>query len=360
MKEEGPPLLPVARALRSAGAEIHVYRRARDAWWLPAPDLLVANSAAAARRLRWLALRHGCPLVLYGAAEANDVPGVSRAVVFDASAADRLRSCAPAPERVHLLPEGPAALQQHVELLLEIAQERAPASLGKRAARQAVARVGRVAGRLLRPPALALAYHQVQKEMRGFDPYMAVNRSTLERQVRALLRRGYAGVTMADHAARRRDRPTFAISFDDGYADTLEIAAPVLLGLQVPFTVYVITDVVAGRLRAPWYEIAAQAVLCREARPRTLPLLRAHADLTSVLDAGPAAPPLARELVERLKRWPPRRRDVLIEELGAAGAEALLAQVPRYLDRRGGRGAARRRRRDLVPYRDPPDPALAR
>ena len=53
-----------------------------------------------------------------------------------------------------------------------------------------------------------------------------------------------ARVVGLDGEARAEVRMPVAISFDDGYRDNLEVAAPILQGLRFPFTVFVTTDYV--------------------------------------------------------------------------------------------------------------------
>ena len=47
-------------------------------------------------------------------------------------------------------------------------------------------------------------------------------------------------------AAGRNDRPTACITFDDGYADNMRFAVPLLLKHEIPFTYFVSTDHVLG------------------------------------------------------------------------------------------------------------------
>lgn len=50
-----------------------------------------------------------------------------------------------------------------------------------------------------------------------------------------------------DALESRGDSLRIALSFDDGYRDNLAVAAPLLVGLGIPFTVFVCTGAVAGR-----------------------------------------------------------------------------------------------------------------
>jgi peptidoglycan/xylan/chitin deacetylase (PgdA/CDA1 family) len=63
----------------------------------------------------------------------------------------------------------------------------------------------------------------------------------LERQLGALVRRGYRGATFAEAVERPAGR-TVVATFDDAYRSVLTLAAPILERLGVPGTVFVPTD----------------------------------------------------------------------------------------------------------------------
>ena len=96
-----------------------------------------------------------------------------------------------------------------------------------------------------RPP-VVLMYHSVSPHTE--DPYqVTVSPHRFEQQMRWLSARGLRGVSMATLiAARRRgsDDGLVGLTFDDGYADFLSYALPVLLGHGFSATAFVI----AGRL----------------------------------------------------------------------------------------------------------------
>jgi peptidoglycan/xylan/chitin deacetylase (PgdA/CDA1 family) len=303
----------------------------------------------------------------------SESPLPTRAVVASAEqaaevrrhhGADRLRSGRPQPrlpaERVHLLPRLPLpplrtpdpdataardqVLQAHVALLWEVLQERPHRSLRRGLLRAGVARLAVAVDP--RPRAVCLAYHQVLPELRGVDLNLVVSASSLRRQVESLLRRGYEPLTVAQQVAAQADgagprRRTFSVSFDDGYRDTLEVAAPILKSLGVPLTVYVISDVVAGTLRLPWYELLQHALRIDGPHQRALAVLREDADVVACLGAlaGAPLPRLVSPLLERMKALPGGRRDHLVEALWQAVGDEVLAlpRLPRYLDGAGVR-----------------------
>ncbi|MFO0573418.1 MAG: polysaccharide deacetylase family protein [Polyangia bacterium] len=314
--------------------------------------------------------------VLEAEAIESESPLPTRAVVASSEqaaevrrhhGADRRRGDRPQPrlaaERVHLLPRLPLpplrtpdpgataareqALQAHVTLLWEVLQERPHRSLRRGLLRAGVARLSRLSAAVdPRPRAVCLAYHQVLPELRGADLNLVVSASVLRRQVEALLRRGYEPLTVAQQVAAQADRAglrrrTFSVSFDDGYRDTLEVAAPILKALGVPLTVYVISDVVAGALRLPWYELLQHALRLDGPHQRALAVLREDGDVVAGLGAlaGAPVPRLVSPLLELLKALPGRRRDHLVDALWqAVGAEVLsLPRLPRYLDGAGVR-----------------------
>lgn len=377
------------------------------------PGLIVVTGASSTRDVRTVATMLGCPLVCYSWPEGpvhnihdkydrlHRVVGTVGTVgtelapaatprrvrvlptrVVVASAAQQREAqhyfshgqAVLAPDRVHvlpLLPEPPppgrgreqplsappaanaAALAEHTALLWEAVGERPHRSLGRGLLRGLVARAARLQPR---PMTVALAYHQVRRELRGFDLNMVVAEGTLERQVRVLLRRGYQAVTVAAQVElllrqRRADSPTFSISFDDGYADTLEVAAPLLASLGVPFTVYVITDIMSGAQVLPWYELVAHALLAPALRSRALQVLAdqpgrsGDASRTELrrlcAPTALALPPpmLAQAVLAACKALPDSERTALCQALWAELGREVQAQpaTPRYLDASGVR-----------------------
>lgn len=108
---------------------------------------------------------------------------------------------------------------------------------------------------------------------------------TLARQLRALRRRGYAGLTVADAESRLRSgtlpRRTVVVTFDDAYVSTLR-ARPVLDELGYPATVFVVTAFAdSGELLEwPGIEQWRDSPHAEELRPLS------WAELESLRDAG--------------------------------------------------------------------------
>ena len=69
-------------------------------------------------------------------------------------------------------------------------------------------------------------------------------------QLECIIQSGLAPVTLRDllestQAGETRGR--FAVTFDDGYADNLDHAGPVLLEMAIPATVFIVTDLISDR-----------------------------------------------------------------------------------------------------------------
>jgi peptidoglycan/xylan/chitin deacetylase (PgdA/CDA1 family) len=73
---------------------------------------------------------------------------------------------------------------------------------------------------------------------------------------------------------RRRRLPerAVAVTFDDGYADNLEVAAPILLEHGIPATLFVATDLIDSG-GTPWWDELASLLLDPTRLPTTLTLL---------------------------------------------------------------------------------------
>lgn len=113
-----------------------------------------------------------------------------------------------------------------------------------------------------REPVSILFYHRVADQ---YPNSWTISTQLFARQI-TWLRARFELVSLAEAQARirsgRNDRPTACITFDDGYADNMLFAIPLLLKHHIPFTYFVSTrhvlggtpfphDVVAGRPLAP-------------------------------------------------------------------------------------------------------------
>lgn len=96
-----------------------------------------------------------------------------------------------------------------------------------------------------------LMFHHVSDEKRNrFDPngHLTVTPAFFERILKLFAKRGFEFVTLDEASERlrnpRRNSRFAVVTFDDGYRDNLEQAAPILQRLAIPYTVYVATGLV--------------------------------------------------------------------------------------------------------------------
>ncbi len=331
-----------------------------------AADLFVVSGAASLEEVRRLATVGGTPIVacywpqgvvhnLHRSREAATARPVlpAHAIVGTEAQRQQLGSyvgkLGPLPkERIHQFPvpqeraePTTEVRQQLAELLIELLGERAHRSLGHGLLKASAARVVTM---VTRARALSLAYHQVVPELRGVDLNLVVGASTFEKQVAALLRRGYRPLTQVAQVRELLAPPSglpvsFAIGFDDGYLDTLEVAAPILKSLGVPFTVYCISDLVVGKRQLPWYELIQQTLYSSRTSGRALQLLAQCEPLGDMLRGRLETPGflLAGAVMGALKRLGDVQREAVCALLWDKLGDEILARpnLPRYLDRAG-------------------------
>ena len=118
----------------------------------------------------------------------------------------------------------------------------------------------RVAQRLpgRRPRAVVLVYHRVGTG--GLDPWQL----TIDPQIFAAqmetLASCWSPISLAElvegFQMQRLPERAVAVTFDDGYADNLEVAAPILLEHSIPATLFVATDLIDSGGPLWWDELA--------------------------------------------------------------------------------------------------------
>jgi peptidoglycan/xylan/chitin deacetylase (PgdA/CDA1 family) len=124
-----------------------------------------------------------------------------------------------------------------------------------------------------RPRALVLVYHRVGE--RGLDPWhLTIDPEIFAGQMEALAR-DWSPLSLAELIEgldrRRLPERAVAVTFDDGYADNLELAAPILLEHGIPATLFVAAELIDAGGPLWWDELAA--LLLEPARlPATLTL----------------------------------------------------------------------------------------
>jgi peptidoglycan/xylan/chitin deacetylase (PgdA/CDA1 family) len=111
----------------------------------------------------------------------------------------------------------------------------------KRVPRRAIMRSWRAHG-------MVLMYHRVT--VSSWDPWsVCVDPDRFEQHLATLVR--FADVVPLSELTSelrrgRRERPVAALTFDDGYADTLHVALPLLERYSVPATVFIVTAAIDG------------------------------------------------------------------------------------------------------------------
>jgi peptidoglycan/xylan/chitin deacetylase (PgdA/CDA1 family) len=130
-----------------------------------------------------------------------------------------------------------------------------------------------------RPRALVLVYHRVGE--RGLDPWrLTVDSEIFADQMEALARE-WSPLSLAELVEgldmRRLPERAVAVTFDDGYADTLEVAAPILLEHGIPTTLFVAADMIDSG-GPPWWDELASLLLEPARLPPTLILSSCDGD----------------------------------------------------------------------------------
>lgn len=124
---------------------------------------------------------------------------------------------------------------------------------------------------------LVLCYHAV-----GVSWPASVEPGRLRRHLRILLQRGYEAVTFVRAVTEPASGKRFAVTFDDAHASVLERAYPVLAGLGVPATVFVVTSYAAAGAPLDWAGLDESGLGRDEVSRRSL----GWADLRELAEAG--------------------------------------------------------------------------
>ena len=96
---------------------------------------------------------------------------------------------------------------------------------------------------------LVLCYHAVSRQ---WPASLAVTPEELARQLELLVRRGYRGVTFLDALTTPSAGKVLAVTFDDAYVSVLEHAHPIMSSLDLPGTVFAVTDFVDDERPLAW------------------------------------------------------------------------------------------------------------
>ena len=178
-----------------------------------------------------------------------------------------------------------------------------------------------------RRPAILL-YHRVARQ--DCDPWgLAIPPALFAEQIEALSRRRtvVSLERLADELERGRAPGGWvAITFDDGYADVLHEACPVLQRYGCEATLFVTTDTLGGG--GFWWDRLACAILTPERLPEELVLEDGPLPFRwAAVRDGPDRSALHLAIWRRLRRQDPKRRDELLKRIeawaGVAGAAAM-------------------------------------
>lgn len=156
-----------------------------------------------------------------------------------------------------------------------------------------------------------LGFHNVDGSW-CFPSRRGAGRKGLEQQLRVLAR--LAHVVPLEPALRdlAEGRPlpprAVALTFDDGYRDTLTVAAPLLQAFGLPVTAFLLPGVLSGEVN-PWWERLAWA--CERARAQTIEWEGQRFPLGH---RGQRRQALA-TMAEQLKRRDRNRREEGVDEL---------------------------------------------
>jgi peptidoglycan/xylan/chitin deacetylase (PgdA/CDA1 family) len=149
------------------------------------------------------------------------------------------------------------------------------------------------------------------------DPFLASDPDALQFAALMKMVRGhFAPLSLSEGLDRLRlgSLPARAIcvTFDDGYADNLTVAAPILNGLRIPATVFVASGYLDGT--AMWNDRIAEAV--RRFPGETMDLRDFGCGVHDLLDVGQRAR-LVDLLLRRFKYRPPDEREGVANALVA-------------------------------------------
>ena len=176
---------------------------------------------------------------------------------------------------------------------------------------------------------LALVYHRIAPpgghgEPPGYGVERGLPVDVFEAQMRFLLKHFRPVRTpelLADEPGASRAR--FSVTFDDGYRDNLELAAPVLERLGIPATLFLSTDYIGTQRLFWWEQLGGMLRATRASRlelAAVAPELRARWTLPDDLAlAEPEARERAHWLISMaLMRTPPSEIDSVLARLALA------------------------------------------
>lgn len=170
----------------------------------------------------------------------------------------------------------------------------------------------------LAPPVLILLYHRVTNLDR--DPQLlAVSPSNFFDQMR-YLKENFAVVGLEDDWTKI-GKPAVVVTFDDGYADNVIEALPILEELEVPASFFVATDLL-GTVREFWWDEVERVLLTGSGYPSSFELAAGGKTRRFETTDSNKRERLYREILTVLRQSVPEKREAELDRLRAwAGAE---------------------------------------
>jgi peptidoglycan/xylan/chitin deacetylase (PgdA/CDA1 family) len=169
--------------------------------------------------------------------------------------------------------------------------------------------------------AIILMYHRVTAGPPG--PYaLSVTPEEFRAQLDAV--RSRAEPSTLDGLSDAAERPRVVVTFDDGYADNFEVAAPIAQSLEVPMAVYVTSGVLGDPAGLWWDRLDAvcerhgiRALESPQQAARSVEVTIGGVRLSVELTGAEASARLLWALHTRLRRRPPEEIDAVIDEVAA-------------------------------------------
>lgn len=173
--------------------------------------------------------------------------------------------------------------------------------------------------------ALIVTYHRFSRTEDG----RSTSATALVEQL-AFLKRHYSVVKLSEikeSITLRKPLPprTAVVTIDDGFCDAYEIAFPILRQIQIPATLFVITDFLDGRI---WLWTDKLRYLTANARSGRVRVNITSNDLTFNLDGPLSRLAAASKVNEILKKLPESVKDSAIQEIAASLKVSLPNEPP--------------------------------
>jgi len=181
--------------------------------------------------------------------------------------------------------------------------------------------VGRLAANLLDTPAVVLCYHRVATKS-GDQNSIAVSAGNFCAQMEHLKKR--YRLARFEESWDHKGKPTAVVTFDDGYADFVTGALPVLERMGIPVTLFVSTGLVGSDAEF-WWDALERMVMGEGDRPATFALEDPQFDRTWRSATGEDRRAMYRDLHRAFMGCGPQKRDAWLSLLGAWAGDARAA-----------------------------------